>query len=71
MQAWREVNESPDRELRRAGRWLVWTPRLGTPRGRDSAALRAEAKENQTYSSKLVRSSQATPTETAKAAPRN
>jgi len=34
-----------------------------------SEAPRAEAKENQTYYSKLVRSSQATPTETAKAAP--
>jgi excinuclease UvrABC ATPase subunit len=32
-------------------------------------APRAEAKENQTYCSKLIRSSQATPTETAKAAP--
>jgi len=31
----------------------------------------AEAKENQTYCSKLVRSSQATPTETAMAAPPN
>ena len=35
----------------------------------DPEAPRAEAKENQTYCSKLVISSQATPTETAKAAP--
>ena len=45
------------------------TPRPGAPRGRAPEAPRAEAKENQTYCSKLVRSSQATPTETAKAAP--
>jgi|BarGraNGADG00312_2_1021985.scaffolds.fasta_scaffold14917_2 hypothetical protein len=24
IQAWREVNELPDRELMRDGRWLVW-----------------------------------------------
>lgn len=35
----------------------------------DPEAPGAEAKEYQTYCSKLVRSSQATPTETAKAAP--
>ena len=35
---------------------------LGAPRGRDPEAPRAEAKENQTCCSKLVRSSQATPT---------
>jgi hypothetical protein len=45
------------------------TPRPGAPRGPGSEAPRAEAKENQTYCSKLVRSSQARPTETAKAAP--
>jgi hypothetical protein len=27
IQAWRDVNELPDRELMREGRWLVW--RLG------------------------------------------
>jgi hypothetical protein len=41
----------------------------GAPRGRDPEAPRAEAKKNQTSCSKPVRSSQATPTETAKAAP--
>jgi hypothetical protein len=45
---------------------LVATP-TDSPTGR--TAPRAEAKEDQTYCARLVRSSQATPTETAKAAP--
>lgn len=32
IQAWREVNELPDRELMRDGRWLVRRRRPGTPR---------------------------------------
>jgi hypothetical protein len=47
------------------------TPRPGAPRGQGSGAPRAEGKENQRYCSKLVRSSQARPTETAMAAPPN
>jgi hypothetical protein len=64
IQAWREVNELPDRELMRDGRWLVGAlaGRAAWPRPRGSTA---EANENQTYCSKLVRSSHATPTETA------
>jgi len=57
-------------------------PRSGAQRRRDTEhrlthdkdvylAGTAPTKENQTYCSKLVRSSQATPTETAKAAPPN
>ena len=66
IQAWREVNELPDRELMRDGRWLV---DASAPRGGGPEAPRAEAKDNQTYCPKLVRSSQPTPTETAKTAP--
>jgi hypothetical protein len=47
------------------------TPGPGAPRGQGCAAPRAEAKENQTYCSKLVRSSLVMPTETATAAPPN
>jgi hypothetical protein len=44
-------------------------PRSRAQRRRDTEHRLTEAKENRTYYSKLVRSSQATPTETAKAAP--
>jgi len=68
VQAWREVNELPDRELMRDGRWLVCGPLPGAPRDPDQTLRRAGANEHQTYYSKLVRSSQATQTETAPAA---
>jgi Pyridoxamine 5'-phosphate oxidase len=69
IQAWREANELPDRELMRDGRWLVGAP--SGPRGEAAPeAPRAEAKENETYRSMPVRSSEATPTETAAAPPK-
>jgi acyl transferase domain-containing protein len=67
--AWATPATCHDRERSRGPRDRRAAAAAGTPRGRGPKSPRAEAKENQTYCSKLIRSSQATPTETAKAAP--